>query len=210
MPVPTNEYGKFHTGDSYIALSVSISINGQFKYLIKIYYKNGGHYHILFFKTKDIGGKKTWDVYFWLGKETTQDESGAAAIYTVQVDDKLNKQAVQHREVEGEESNNFKNLFKNFKVVPGGIQGGLRHVDNSVQKHMYLIKGKKNIKAKEVEPSAASLNGGDCFIFDNGPQIYVYQGPKSNRLEKLKSTSAANVVRDVDRNGRSKISIIGK
>lgn len=158
-----------------------------------------------------MGGKKTWDIFFWLGTETSQDESGAAAIYTVQLDDKLGGHAIQHREVQGQESNQFKSLFNNnIKYLPGGVPSGLRHVDTTVQKKMYVVKGKKNIRVKPVEPSAASLNKGDSFIYDAGSEIYVYQGPKSSRLEKLKAVAAANVVKDVDRNGRAKITIIGK
>lgn len=47
-----------------------------------------------------------------LGNECSQDESGAAAIFTVQLDDYLNGRAVQHREVQGFESSTFQGYFK--------------------------------------------------------------------------------------------------
>lgn len=57
----TKDYGKFYSGDSYIVLNTKV----------------------------DDKGKLSWDVHFWLGLETSQDEAGSAAIYTVQLDDQL-------------------------------------------------------------------------------------------------------------------------
>lgn len=46
------------------------------------------------------------------GKECSQDESTAAAIFTVQLDDHLGAKAVQYREVQGAESAAFAGYFK--------------------------------------------------------------------------------------------------
>ncbi|CAK5122181.1 unnamed protein product [Meloidogyne enterolobii] len=55
---------------------------------------SGDSYIIL--NTKNIG---EWDVHFWLGRNTSQDEMGTAAIKTVELDDSLNGLPVQYREV---------------------------------------------------------------------------------------------------------------
>lgn len=65
-------------------------------------------------QTKESTNKAlTWDLHFWLGQETTQDESGSAAIHTVQLDDKLFSAPIQHREVQEHESQLFLSYFKN-------------------------------------------------------------------------------------------------
>ena len=78
--VPDKEVGKFYDGDSYICL-----------------------------KTTQKAGYSTlsWDIYFWLGAETSKDESGVAAYKTVELDEALGGAPVQHREVQDHESEQF-------------------------------------------------------------------------------------------------------
>lgn len=68
-----NYIGKFYNGDSYIVLNT---------------YKKKGSEAL------------AWDVHFWLGEYTTQDEAGTAAYKTVELDDLLGGAPVQHREVQ--------------------------------------------------------------------------------------------------------------
>jgi len=84
---PMHEYGKFYTGDSYIVLNV---------------FKVEGH--------DDL----KMDVHFWIGKYSTQDEYATAAYKTVELDNFHNDVPVQHREVQGYETEKFKSYFKFF------------------------------------------------------------------------------------------------
>nr|ACO09895.1 Villin-1 [Osmerus mordax] len=83
VPFPSKAYGQFFEGDSYIILY-----------------------------TTQVHSSFTYDIHFWLGKSTSQDEQGAAAIYTTLMDDHLGGVAVQHREMQGYESDTFRGYFK--------------------------------------------------------------------------------------------------
>jgi len=178
---PKNEYGKFYTGDSYIILH-----------------------------TKEKNGIFSWDIHFWLGSQTSQDESGSAAILTVSLDDQLRGDPVQHREVQEHESQLFLNLFKaGVRYLPGGAASGFSHVDrNAFEKKLFQVKGKRNIRVKQVDLTIAAMNKGDCFILDAGNDIYVYVGAKSKHTERLRAISAANQIRDQDHGGRSRVHVI--
>ena len=66
------------------------------------------------------------DIYFWIGKGSTQDEYGTAAYKTVELDDYLGGAPVQHREVMMYESAEFKALFKGtIAYLTGGSESVL-------------------------------------------------------------------------------------
>ncbi len=50
--------------------------------------------------------------FFGAGEACTQDESGSAAIFTVQMDDFLGGKPIQYRKVQGFESKTFLGYFK--------------------------------------------------------------------------------------------------
>lgn len=147
-----------------------------------------------------------------MGLETSQDEAGAAAIYTVQLDDQLGGEPVQHREVESHESQVFLSYFKNgVRYEAGGVASGFKKVETNAagEKRLFQVKGKKNIRVRRVNLSVSAMNKGDCFILDTGREIYVWVGKDSKRLEKLKAISAANQIRDQDHAGRASVNIVG-
>uniref|UniRef100_A0A8C4ENI2 Gelsolin n=1 Tax=Dicentrarchus labrax TaxID=13489 RepID=A0A8C4ENI2_DICLA len=84
VPVPEKLYGGFYTGDAYLILNT----------------------------IKQRSGNLQYDLHFWLGDLCTQDESGSAAIFTVQMDDFLGGKPIQYREVQGYESKTFLGYFK--------------------------------------------------------------------------------------------------
>ncbi|KAL3990318.1 Gelsolin-like protein 1 [Acanthocheilonema viteae] len=167
----------------------------------------GDSYIILY--TKNPG---EWNVHFWLGNETTQDEKGAAAIMTVQIDDALNGLPVQYREVQGHESPLFLSYFKDgIRYLKGGVASGFTHVIDEYKNwkpKLFQCKGKRNVRCTEVECKGESLNLGDVFLLDCGLKIYVWMPPKSGRLEKIKGMDHARSIRDQERIGKPSIIVL--
>ncbi|XP_013223318.3 villin-1 isoform X2 [Columba livia] len=182
VPVPTKSYGNFFEGDCYILLS-----------------------------TRKTGNNFSYDIHYWLGKESSQDEQGAAAIYTTQMDDHLGGVAVQHRDVQGHESETFRAYFKQGLVYKkGGVASGMKHTETNTYNIQRLlhVKGKKNVVAGEVEMSWNSFNRGDVFLLDLGQLIVQWNGPESNRNERLKAMTLAKDIRDRERGGRAKVGVV--
>lgn len=156
--------------------------------------------------------KLCWDLHFWLGEEATQDEYGTAAFKAVELDDQLGGVPVQHREVQDHESPLFESYFKQgVKYLPGGVKSGFTHVDpDAVEKRLFIVKGKRNIKVKQVDLALSSLNKSDCFILDGGKgqDILVYMPDGASRMESFKGTQAANAIRDEDHSGDANVEII--
>lgn len=92
------------------------------------------------------------------------------------------------------------------------MSSGFHHVttNSGGEKRLFQVKGKRNVRVREVGLSISNMNKGDCFILENDRDIYVYVGPSAKRVEKLKAISAANQIRDQDHNGRASVHILGK
>lgn len=179
---PKDQYGSFYDGDSYI--------------ILRTY-------------TEKDSPKLKWDVHFWLGKYTTQDEAGTAAYKTVELDDLLNGDPVQHREVQGHESDLFMSYFKNnIKLLSGGVETGFKHVaPEKYEPRLLWVKGKKKVRVEQVPKERASLNSGDVFILDMGMKIYQWNGVKAGPMEKMKGAEFCRAIDD-ERKGLPEVIVL--
>eukprot|EP00947_MAST-08B_sp_MAST-8B-sp1_P005043 g5043.t1 len=116
---PRKKYGKFHQGDSYIVLNT--------------------------YKKSPDSEALDYDIHFWIGGESSQDEYGTAAYKTVELDHFLQDRAVQHRETQEHESALFLSYFKGaqrLQILAGGIESGFHHVEEEkVEPRLFQIKG---------------------------------------------------------------------
>lgn len=179
---PLEDYGKFYNGDSYIVLQT---------------YKDEGSDELLY------------DVHFWIGKYSTADEYGTAAYKTVELDTYLDDKPVQHREVQGQESEQFRNYFDFFTIMKGGCDSGFRRMGPTGYKMrlFHIVGEKKQISVTEVPFKKGNLNSEDVFVIDCGLRIFQFNGETANKDEKFKATQYVNIIRN-ERMGKPRLDIL--
>ncbi|KAJ1297074.1 hypothetical protein BS78_01G350200 [Paspalum vaginatum] len=182
VALPKSDYGKFYCGDSYIILQTTC---------IK-------------------GGAYLLDIHFWIGKDSSQDEAGTAAIKTVELDTMLGGRAVQHREPQGYESDKFLSYFKPC-IIPmeGGFASGFRKPEeDKFETRLYICKGKRAIRVKEVPFARSSLNHDDVFILDTETKIYQFNGANSNIQERAKALEVIQHLKEKYHDGVCNVAIV--
>ncbi|CAN6719191.1 unnamed protein product [Malus baccata var. baccata] len=182
VPLPKSEHGKFYMGDSYIVLQT----------------------------TQNKGGAYLYDIHFWIGKDTSQDEAGTAAIKTVELDAVLGGRAVQHREIQGHESDKFLSYFKPC-IIPleGGVASGFKKAEEEeFETRLYTCKGKRVVRLKQVPFARSSLNHDDVFILDTQNKIFQFNGANSNIQERAKALEVIQFLKEKYHDGTCDVAIV--
>ncbi|CDO77148.1 hypothetical protein BN946_scf184657.g23 [Trametes cinnabarina] len=187
---PQSHYGYFYDGDSYIVLHT--------------------------YKKDEDSEELSYDLHFWLGAETSQDEAGTAAYKTVELDDHLGGNPVQYREVQGYESPRFLSYFPRFICLHGGIASGFHHVsspprDNS--RRLYRITSLQvpghaspHLQIREVPVEAASVTQGDVYVLDMGERVWQFNTRQSTGKVRFKAAEFVHNLVD-ERKGRCKSTV---
>ncbi|KAF3974889.1 hypothetical protein CMV_001831 [Castanea mollissima] len=182
VPLPKSEYGKFYMGDCYIVLQTA----------------------------QGKGGAYVLDIHFWIGKDSSQDESGTAALKTVELDAVLGGRAVQHREIQGHESDKFLSYFKPC-IIPleGGVASGFKTPKEEVfETRLYVCRGKRVVRMKQVPFARSSLNHDDVFILDTQNKIYQFNGANSNIQERAKALEVIQFLKEKYHVGTCDVAIV--
>ncbi|CAM0885118.1 unnamed protein product [Alopecurus aequalis] len=182
VQLPKADNGKFYSGDSYVILQT----------------------------TCPKGGAYLYDIHFWIGKDSSQDEAGTAAIKTVELDSILGGRAVQHRELQGYESDKFLSYFKPC-IIPmeGGFASGFKTPEEETfETRLYICKGRRAIRIKQVPFARSSLNHDDVFILDTENKIYQFNGANSNIQERAKSLEVIQHLKEKYHGGVCDVAIV--
>ena len=159
-------------------------------------------------KTTKIEGRTKYDIHFWLGSESTRDEMGTAAYKTVELDGVLGGSAVEHREVQGKETELFLSYFeKGIVILAGGVDSGFTAVKTREYKpRLFQLKGFKNVRLFEVPLKHDSLNSGDVFFLDLGLTIIQFNGKKANIKEKMKGAEMGKLLKE-SKGGKAQLEV---
>lgn len=179
---PKEDYGKFYDGDSYIVLNT---------------YKDEFSDALLF------------DVHFWIGKYSTQDEYCTAAYKTVELDTFLDDVPIQHREVQGHESERFRSYFKTIELLRGGADSGFKHVEPAKYEPrlLHCHGDRHGVTVKEIPRCKKNLDSTDVYILDLGLHLYQWNGTGSNKDERFRAQAYVRQICD-DRAGKPKVEVV--
>merc|ERR1719170_86517 len=120
------------------------------------------------------------------------ESRGSTAGYkTVELDDYLGDEPVQYREVQGNESKKFLNLFPKVTILEGGVESGFRNVKPKDYKPrlLHVCGYKKHVQVYQVKLDVNNLNDSDAFVLDCGLTLYQFNGGKSSAWEKRKANA---------------------
>lgn len=177
-------HGKFYEGDCYIILQTLLG------------------------DTQNL----TWKIFYWIGLNSALDKKACAAIHAVNLRNYLGAQCRTIREEEGEESDEFLELFAGGIVyIEGGrTASGFFTVEEAEFLHRmyYLIESTNKQKLLHMEPVKLHYDSLDprlVFLIDAGYKLYVWNGKKSKITMKQKARLLAEKINKEERKNKAEI-----
>lgn len=173
-PVEQSLNGKFYEGDCYIILRTYI----------------------------DDTGNLNWQIYYWIGSQSTLDKQACAAMHSVNLRNMLGATCRTIREEQNEESDEFLDLFGSHLVYIEGARttsGFYTVEDIEYVTRLYKVSGTQRIVLEPVPIHYESLDVNYVYLLDNGMTIYLWNGSKSNPITKSKARLFAEKINKHER-----------
>ncbi|MHA2425166.1 MAG: hypothetical protein ACXAEF_10280 [Candidatus Thorarchaeota archaeon] len=148
-------------------------------------------------------------LYIWIGPNSSVDEKFLAAAEAVFKDTAMEGHADIDRIDGGQEPEEFKALFDDFRLTDEDTAGILKKV--RLETHEYKLwrvhrEGDETYFA-EVPVSRDSLKSDDVFVLDTWDDIFVWRGEGASAREKFDGTMIARRY-DAERVGVQEIELI--
>ncbi|MGY5874363.1 MAG: hypothetical protein RTU30_01340 [Candidatus Thorarchaeota archaeon] len=148
-------------------------------------------------------------IYLWIGPNSSVDEKFLTAASAVMKDTARKGHADIDRIEGGNEPDDFKALFDDFRLTDEDTESILRHVQ--MEKHEYKLwrvhhEGDETFFA-EVPLSRDSLHSDDVYVLDAWEDFFVWRGKDASAREKFDGTIIARRY-DAERVGVQEIELI--
>ncbi|CAF0824220.1 unnamed protein product [Brachionus calyciflorus] len=173
-PVETSLNGKFFEGDCYI--------------ILKTYY--------------DESNNLNWQIFYWIGSQSTLDKQACAAMHAVNLRNLLGATCRTQREEQNEESDEFLDLFGNDLCYIEGARtssGFYTVEDVEYVTRMYKVTGTQRIILEPVPIHYESLDPRHVFLLDYGMTIFLWNGAKCNPITRSKARLFAENINKYER-----------
>uniref|UniRef100_A0A4W6CIB0 Protein flightless-1 homolog n=1 Tax=Lates calcarifer TaxID=8187 RepID=A0A4W6CIB0_LATCA len=174
MQVDETFHGKFYEADCYIILKTFLDDNGALN----------------------------WQIYYWIGQESTLDKKAGSAIHAVNLRNFLGAECRTIREEMGDESEEFSAVFNNeISYIEGGTASGFYTVEDthySVSFFCYLS------LAFIVLISTCFY----VFLLDTGLEIFVWRGGNATLSGTTKARLFAEKINKNERKGKAEITTL--
>nr|XP_027110980.1 villin-1-like isoform X2 [Coffea arabica] len=180
--VPKSSHGKFFSGSAYLVLHT-------------FFLRSGSAWH---------------EIHYWIGRDAKKVDSILASDKALELDLALGSQAVQYREVQGEETQKFLSYFKPCIIpVEGVFSSGQADLETSTyQVSLFTCKGDRVAHIKEVPFTRSSLNHNDVFILDTAFKIFLFSGCNSSSQERAKALEVVQYIKETKHSGKCDIATI--
>ncbi|KAM4632628.1 protein flightless-1 homolog isoform 1-T1 [Discoglossus pictus] len=186
IPILVDEalHGKFYEADCYIILKTFLDDNGALH----------------------------WEIYYWIGQETSLDKKAGSAIHAVNLRNYLGAECRTIREEMGDESEEFSQVFDNeISYIEGGTASGFFTVEDAQYiSRLYRIYGKKNIRLEPVPLKSSSLDPRFVYLLDHGLDIYIWRGAQATLSNTTKARLFAEKINKNERKGKAEITQVAQ
>ncbi|XP_070817523.1 scinderin like a [Chaetodon trifascialis] len=168
VPVDPSTHGQFFGGDCYLVLY-----------------------------TYKAGGREKHIIYTWQGQKCSQDELGASALLTVDLDNSMGGVATQVRVTQSKEPAHLVSLFKDKPLIVhlgGTSRKGGESKPGSTRLFHIRQNSTKATRAVEVKPATSSLNTNDVFVLKTPESLFLWKGKGGTPEEMTAAKYVAGVL----------------
>lgn len=175
-------YGKFYEADCYIVLQTNM----------------------------DDSGNLSWQIFYWIGLESSLDKQACSAIHAVNLRNMLGAEGRCIREEMQDESDEFLDLFDNdIAYIEGGTASGFYSVEKTEYPlRLYALRGTRTLTPFPVPIECSSLNPNQVLILDNGMMIYVWVGGAAKGVMRSKARLLAEKINKDERKNQAEIEML--